>query len=212
MKFFLDFEFIEGFKKPFFGKKRHFIDLISVGIVCEDGRTYYAISTEFNPKDADKWVKENVLSKLPKRYPGQHDSPNEKGESLRWKPNSKIAEEIKDFIYSTEGIKGVAAPIIEFYGYYSDYDWVLFCSLFGRMIDLPDSFPYYCKDLKQTLDEKAKAWAEKQNWLKLLHFDEQLDAFKYGEGRNYPVLTGEHNALSDAKWNKALYDWLTAQP
>ena len=61
MKYFIDTEFIEGVKKPLFGKSRHFIDLVSIGIVCEDGREYYAVSNEFNPKDADKWVLENVL-------------------------------------------------------------------------------------------------------------------------------------------------------
>jgi len=38
MKYFLDTEFIEGFRKPLFSKRRHFIDLISVGVVAEDGR------------------------------------------------------------------------------------------------------------------------------------------------------------------------------
>lgn len=32
MKYFLDTEFIEGFHKPLFGKRRHFIDLISIAI------------------------------------------------------------------------------------------------------------------------------------------------------------------------------------
>ena len=58
MKYFLDTEFIEGFHKPFFGKRRHFIDLISIGIVCEDGRQFYAISNEYKYSDADKWVKD----------------------------------------------------------------------------------------------------------------------------------------------------------
>ncbi len=43
MKYFLDQEFHEGFHKPIFGKKRHFIDLISIGIVSEDDRKFYAI-------------------------------------------------------------------------------------------------------------------------------------------------------------------------
>ena len=38
MKYFIDTEFIEGFHTPIFGKRRHFIDLISIAIVCEDGR------------------------------------------------------------------------------------------------------------------------------------------------------------------------------
>lgn len=63
-KYFIDTEFIEGFYKPLFGKKRHFIDLISIGIVCDDGREYYAISKEFNVSDADEWVKENVFDKI----------------------------------------------------------------------------------------------------------------------------------------------------
>ncbi len=49
---------------PSFAKQRHFIDLISIAIVSEDGREYYAVSNEFNPKDADSWVKENVIDKL----------------------------------------------------------------------------------------------------------------------------------------------------
>lgn len=41
MKYFLDTEFHEGFNKPLFGKNRHFIDLISIGIVSSDNRKYY---------------------------------------------------------------------------------------------------------------------------------------------------------------------------
>src|SRR5258705_13911766 len=64
MKYFIDTEFIEGFHKPLFGKRRHFIDLISIGIVAEDGREYYAVSNEFRYKDAGDWVKKNVIEKL----------------------------------------------------------------------------------------------------------------------------------------------------
>lgn len=45
MKYFIDTEFIEGFHKPMFGKRRHFIDLISIGIVSEDNRAFYFISS-----------------------------------------------------------------------------------------------------------------------------------------------------------------------
>ncbi len=68
MKYFLDTEFQEGFHKPLFGKKRHFIDLISIGIVAEDGRQYYAVSKDFNLKSAwkDEWLRENVLKQVHK--------------------------------------------------------------------------------------------------------------------------------------------------
>jgi hypothetical protein len=201
MKYFIDTEFIEGFHKPLFGKRRHFIDLISIGIVAEDGRTYYAISSEFNPKDADDWVKTNVISKLPSKHAGFYDSPSVKAGSLLWKSNEQIRKDILRFCFDIEG----------FYGYYSDYDWVVFCSLFGRMINLPKGFPMYCRDLKQTLDEKALEYVTNNlkkpivssDW----HKDYCINELKMHP--QYPKQTDEHNALADAKWNYELYKFIT---
>lgn len=193
MTYFIDTEFIEGFHKPLFGKKRHFIDLISIGIVCEDGREYYAISTNFNPKDADNWVKENVIAKLGARHADQFDSPRIRSEAARWKPQAIIAREVLDFFGCWRDQHFYRAPEgIEVYGYYANYDWVLFCSLFGRMIDLPKGMPMYCRDLKQMMDEKGfdKNWKEK----------------------NCPDPTGIHNALEDAKWNQRLFNAINQHP
>jgi hypothetical protein len=230
MKYFFDTEFIEGFKKPLkwlptignFNKPQWNIQLISIGIVCEDGREYYTISNEFNPKDANQWVKENVLNKLPSRvFTG-----NNRYETKLWKSKQQIANEIKGFIYKQEKI----ANDIHFYAYYADYDWVLLCTLFGTMMDLPKGFPRYCIDLKQMLDEKV----EKINWLylrdiwgnsnrsiytigkgdhqekdRLATFEEKLSTIK--EVEEYPKQTNEHNALEDAKWNKELYEFIKAR-
>lgn len=189
MKYFLDTEFIEGFHKPLLGKRRHFIDLISIAVVCEDGREYYAVSNEFNPKDADLWVKTNVISKLPLRRQGQDDSPRQKQEGLLWKSNEQIKKDLLSFfgcdLDEDFSLRWVAPDGIEVYGYYADYDWVLFCSLFGRMIDLPGNFPMYCKDLKQIMDEIGLD----SNWKKI----------------NCPEPTIEHSALEDAKWNYRLF-------
>jgi len=48
MKYYIDTEFNEGFHKAFMKPNRHFIDLISIGIVAEDGREYYSIAKEFD--------------------------------------------------------------------------------------------------------------------------------------------------------------------
>jgi len=61
MKYFIDTEFLEGTQdKTFLGfkysKTKPTIDLISIGIVAEDGREYYAISKDFNLKEAWKIV------------------------------------------------------------------------------------------------------------------------------------------------------------
>ena len=44
MKYFLDTEFLEGTQKKWFGQTKPTICLISIGIVCEDGREHFAIS------------------------------------------------------------------------------------------------------------------------------------------------------------------------
>jgi hypothetical protein len=201
MKYFLDTEFIEGFHKPLFGKKRHFIDLISIGIVCEDGREYYAISKEFNPKDADSWVKQNVLSKLPDRYVDVMDSPRRKMEAMFWKSKEQIRLDLLRFFHCFRDQHfWRARPGAEIYAYYADYDWVVFCSLFGRMIDLPKNMPMYCRDLKQSLDEIAQK-IPVANDIEL-----GLTSIKLSE--EYPKPSNEHNALADAKWNYELYKFL----
>lgn len=54
-RYYVDCEFIDDGKA---------IDLISIGIVGEYGREYYAQSCEFNPDNASKWVQKHVFTAL----------------------------------------------------------------------------------------------------------------------------------------------------
>ncbi len=173
MKYFIDTEFHEH-QKPvkFLGitiRKIWTIDLISIGIVREDGTEYYAINGDLDFKYAkkDKWLSDNVLSKLPSR------------ESLDWQPMNQIARDILIFCLADDN-----SP--KFYGYFSDYDWVVFCWIFGRMLDLPKGFPMYCIDLKQMMVEREL----NSDWKR----------------RHCPDPEKEHNALEDAHWNRKLYN------
>ncbi|MBO0838834.1 MAG: 3'-5' exoribonuclease, partial [Actinobacteria bacterium] len=56
MRFFYDCEFIED---------GNTIDLVSIGMVDETGREFYAVSTEFDASRAINWVRRNVLAQLP---------------------------------------------------------------------------------------------------------------------------------------------------
>jgi hypothetical protein len=161
-RYWLDTEFIEDGRT---------IDLISIGIVCEDGRELYAISIEFDESKANEWVKDNVISKL---EPKDLDKPTI---SRLWKSRQDIKNQILEFIEASND----NAP--EFWGYYADYDWVVLCQLFGTMMDLPESFPFYCRDIKQWCDQLGNPKLPEQ-----------------GEG--------EHNALADARWNKLAWDFL----
>ena len=268
MKYFLNTEFLEGtqrYRKSFlealFATKIHTlptIDLISIGIVAEDGREYYAISKDFNLKEAwnrfdkvinkqyplgpayDKiyWIRENVLkpiwielSLLKNPEYSKNDIKivwnelSNRGRyvrmqlliSLYGKTNKQIAKEVKEFVYSKEDVLynhedcktnhiGEVRSNIQFYGYYCDYDWVVFCWLFGRMIDLPKGFPMYCNDLKQVLDEKCMLWAKSVKSIRLMNFNEQLDYLK--KQKDYPKQTNEHNALADAIFCRDLHKFL----
>lgn len=156
MRYWLDTEFIEDGKT---------IDLLSIGIVAEDGREFYAENQDCDRTRADDWVKANVLPHL-----DMTDGPVVMGKV-------DLAAEMRLFCDPQRYGKP------EFWGYYADYDWVVVCQLFGRMIDLPKGWPMYCRDIKQWCDD--------------------LDNPKLPEQDK-----GEHHALADARWNLTAWQFL----
>ena len=118
-------------------------------------------------------------------------------------PESKISLHLKKHnVLNSEDDHCYAHP--EFYAYYADYDWVLLCSLFGSMMQLPPGFPMYCKDLKQYMDQLAHKLVYSNN--KTHTKETALAELKQLTG--YPSNDNNHNALSDAKWNYKLYNFL----
>ena len=153
MRWFLDTEFAEDGTK---------IDLISLALVAEPGHFYYACSTAFNPKLVNDWVRDNVLPKLPPR-----DAP-------WWKSRTEIADDVRDILLHD------GKP--ELWGYFADYDWVALCQLYGRMVDLPKGFPFWCHDLKQLMEDRGV----------------DNDALPF-------QTTDEHDALNDARWIRSAW-------
>lgn len=151
------------------------IDLISIALVADDGREYYAVSSEFDAEYCNDWVKANVLPRL--------------GASER-KSRAQIAKEIVALVLGSDtplaGQERLSKP--SFWGYFADYDWVLFCQLFGKMIDLPKGMPMYCNDVKQLMHMTGLTRAELD-----LHIAQ----------------TNEHNALSDARWIRDAHRYIT---
>lgn len=179
MRIFYDTEFLEDGRT---------IDLISIGLVREDGAEYYAVNLDaywLNIANST-WLCENVVPHLPLREPVQRTS--EPGpvrfrfaidrSSPLVKRRPVIADEVRDFI--------LAEPDPQLWAWYAAYDHVVLCQLWGRMIDLPKGVPMWTNDLKQ-------------------------EAERLG-GQELPPLPGvaEHNALSDAREVRHRYDWLMA--
>jgi len=190
MRYWYDTEFIDDGKT---------IDLLSVGIVAEDGRELSLQSCECDLEKASSWVRENVLPHLEicrwaavtldSRSPWRNDSHYHKRHgqcvdqhrgwihNCPWRTREQIRWDIVTFL----NVETYGKP--ELWGYYSAYDHVAFAQLFGAMIDLPEGYPMYTNDIKQ--------------WCQAL-----------GNPRLPEQGKGEHNALADARWNKVAWEFL----
>lgn len=182
MKYFIDTEFCEN---------PGTIDLISIGMVSENGRSIYALNKNCDIDKAwkNKWLVDNVFLSIYKEY--VHGDARNRVDFSK----GTIKRIFFGYGLDNHAMQGLILSSIkddeypEFYGYYADYDWVVFCWIFGKMIDLPAHFPMYCKDLKQMMNDKGltKKWKQE----------------------NCPDPEGEHNALVDATWNRKLYNTMT---
>lgn len=158
MRFFYDSEFYED------GERIH---LISIAFVSEDGHEFYAENSDFDWDivPGDHWLQENVRPHLDNHLYGM--------------PYKQIAEELKFFV------QNLSYHDNEFWGYYADYDHVVRSQLFGRMVDLPEGFPWFTLDIKQ---EAVR-----------LGNPELPDMDDAGQ---------EHHAGHDARWNKKAWQFL----
>src|SRR5258707_3917723 len=188
VKLHYDTEFLEDGKT---------IDLISIGMVREDGAEYYAENSEadWDRMKKSDWLVRNVLPGLKiigrksldtylKNSPNSFPRPpiefvDPDVPSSLVKPRQVIANEVRDFI--------LAAPEPELWAWYAAYDHVALCQLWGPMTSLPKGIPMWTNDLKQ-------------------------EAQRLGDS-DLPSMPGvaEHNALSDAREVAWRHQWLAGR-
>lgn len=123
VKVWFDTEFIENGKT---------IDLLSIGMIREDGKTLYIENSEADLTQASFWVRANVFPYM---------------KWSRAETRKNIAQRVRIF----------SGTDPEFWAYCCSYDWVVLCQLYGKMIDLPIGFPHYCNDLA-TLATQKNNW------------------------------------------------------
>lgn len=177
MKFFYDTEFIEDGRT---------VDLISIGIVADDGREFYAVNSDAPWKRIKKhaWLMENVVPHLPKAY---GDARNLMPRSWLFNladpsvmPKPSIADGVRRFLTAHNG------PV-ELWGYYSAYDHVVLAQLWGTMMQLPRGVPMWTNDVQQI-------------------------AASLGLDSSLPAQAGNtHNALDDARWTREAWAYVTSR-
>jgi 3' exoribonuclease, RNase T-like len=130
-RYFYDCEFIEDGR---------LIDLVSIGVVDEYGREFYAVSTEFDDRPAVPWVRRNVLDRLP--------SPADPA----WRSRERIRDDLYAFL--TEPL--TPNSVMELWAWYAAYDHVALAQLWGTMPALPREIPRFTKDLRQLWDDRGR--------------------------------------------------------
>lgn len=119
-RYFFDSEFLEDGRT---------IELISIGIVAEDGREFYAEVKQ--PAEVwsrvfdHEWLVANVVPHLT----------GEPSYDRRY-----LADEIQQFVTGNKP---------SFWAYCGAYDWVALNQLYGPMVNHPTKWPFYCNDIAQ---------------------------------------------------------------
>lgn len=178
-RYFYDTEFIEDGKT---------VDLISIGIVAEDGRELYLVNRDAPWRRIKKheWLMANVapglpqphgdwILHMPKAWPIDFHN-----EAVRRR--EAIAEAVKRFLIGGP-VPGLSRPEVELWADYAAYDHVVLCQLFGPMVALPPGIPMFTHDLQQELRRAGNPTMPEQ-------------------------AAGLHNALADARHLKACFDAL----
>jgi hypothetical protein len=154
------------------------IDLISIGLVREDGAELYLQSCDWNEEDCPPFVREQVLPKLETCPWGSraHHAQGHRGRcgnpGCPWRTRAQLAGEILDF--ATQGHN----EQVELWADYAAYDHVVLAQSFGTFDRYPSTaLPFYTHDIRQLWVQAGRP---------------ALPEYKAGA-------PSEHNALSDAR-------------
>lgn len=115
MKVFFDTEFTGLHKNT---------TLMSIGLVDENGRTFYAELSDYDPTQLDDWIKENVVA-------------NFTGDNIRTKLTLKA--ELTEWLSAYDSV--------EMWSDCLAYDWVLFNDIWGHAFDIPKNVYYIPFDI-----------------------------------------------------------------
>lgn len=181
MKIFFDTEFT--------GLHQH-TTLISIGLVADNGRKFYAEFTDYDKSQINEWLEENVISNL--IYNSGEDWIYTDGEHTRREGDTiYIGQELEKWFFS------LGVDKIEMWSDGLAYDWVLFNQLWKQNwvwwgpYNIPEMIYYIPFDLATVFKIKG--------------IDPDINREEFSglvEGQN------KHNALWDAEVIKACYEKL----
>lgn len=169
---------------------------ISLGIISEDGRQFYAEFTDFNERECDQWVKSEVLENLYTYNKNVYDAPYI--ENFHVGAISDIRKALIIWLNQFDDIQFVSDVC--------HYDFVLLITILtngGTALCLPKKISAVCHDINQDIARHfiiSDAEA----------FDMRREEIMDGMCNPDDVVTGnKHNSLYDAKVIRAIYHEIT---
>lgn len=197
--------------------------LISLGIVAEDGRKFYAEFTDYDEMQCNQWIKDNVIKNLflsPVPYSRDSDerikSMKKEGYVFPNIPEIPRFNSLLAYPYKVENegytqvvgnkywVKEYLAKWIsefdsvQFVSDVCHYDFVLLIDLFGTAFDLPPNVCVSCHDINQ---DTARYYGISEREA----FDKSREEIVM-ELCGHEVEGKKHNALYDAEVIKRIYE------
>lgn len=181
--------------------------LISIGIKSQRGDVFYAECFDFDVKQINEWLRENVISNL--LFHGKSEEEMEAnanmlrekyGEdktSVVYGNKREVAKQLLNWLVAIHAENCRGNEKLVFWSDCLSYDWVLFNDLFGTAMDIPDVVYYIPFDICTHLN--------------LVGVDPDInrEEFAYGKGADR---SAKHNALFDADVIWACYEKLRRYP
>jgi len=153
------------------------IQLVSIGMVREDGAEFYAVNEEcLSAVQRHPWLSVNVAPHLPIQSDGPY--------IFQWDRDHPDYDNVLPLDLLAERVRWFLTQVVEkteLWAYYGAYDHVVLCQLFGAMGELPAGIPMFTHDLQQLSEE---------------HPNIKLP----------PSPEVEHHALLDARWVRDAYE------
>ena len=171
--------------------------LISIGVITEDDRTFYAEFTDYNSKQINQWLKDNIIANLSFKEHKEHYK------ITGYKSN--VINHQDSFSYYSIELNGNTADIknellqwlaqfdsVEFWSDCLAYDWVLLNNLIANYDEgypvLPVNINYIPFDISTVMQIKG--------------IDPDINREEFA---NIKDSTNKHNSLWDAKMIKKCY-------
>ena len=164
--------------------------LISIGIVAEDGRKFYAEFTDYDREQCDDWIKENVIANLLYNASAKvYERPRDEMDCYVKDKKDLVSVALRDWLSQFNSVQFVSDVC--------HYDFVLLVDIFGSAWDLPRNVSPVCHDISQDIAN---------------HYGiSDAEAFDKSREEIVKELCGQeiegrkHNALYDAEVIKAIY-------